>query len=231
MKNPEIHLDILKLTVKELAPINDEIVYLGGSTISLYITEPQHIKIRETFDVDCIVEVAHREEYETFSKKLRNLGFSEEIDSQVTCRFKKGELILDAMPTDEKILGFSNPWYKEGFKKSIKYDLDGTQINIFDLPYLIATKIEAFNGRGKGQYSYSHDIEDIVTLIDGRHDFTEVLATADPKIKQYLIEEFTNLANEKRFIDSLDAHISDRVNIKGRKEIVLERINAFLKSN
>ncbi|NCN42246.1 hypothetical protein GW916_13465 [bacterium] len=210
--------------------MNDEIVYLGGSTISLYITEPQHIKIRETFDVDCIVEVAHREEYETFSKKLRRLGFSEDIDGQVTCRFKKGELILDAMPTDERILGFSNSWYKEGFKKSVKYDLDGIEINIFDLPYLVATKIEAFNARGKGQYSYSHDIEDIVTLIDGCHDFAEQLAAAGPRIKEHLAKQLSALIKEKSFLDSIEAHISDRMNMRGRKKIIIDRIFMFLEA-
>lgn len=71
-----LDLEILKLMVKELQPILDDVVFVGGSTISLFITEPQFIKIRETFDVDCVVEATHRQDYEDFSKKLRHIGFS-----------------------------------------------------------------------------------------------------------------------------------------------------------
>ncbi len=228
MKNVDIHLNILKLMVKELAPVNNEIVFLGGSTISLYITEPQFVQIRATEDVDCVVEVAHREDYEVFSKKIRQLGFSEDFESGVMCRFKKGSLILDVMPTDEKILGFSNIWYKEGFQNSIKYNLENYQINIFDLPYLIATKIEAFKGRGKGEFLMSHDIEDIITLFDGCSSIVNRLKTAEPKLLKFLKNELTGFSNNSNFISSLEAHISDRDNLSGRKQVIVDRINTFI---
>ena len=49
------HLDILRLTVEKLKDLNEDIVYVGGATISIHITQPQVVKIRETFDVDCVV--------------------------------------------------------------------------------------------------------------------------------------------------------------------------------
>lgn len=64
-------LKILKLMVKELRPVLNDVAFVGGSTIYLFITEPQFVNIRETFDVDCVVEVSHRQDYETFSKKLK----------------------------------------------------------------------------------------------------------------------------------------------------------------
>lgn len=98
MSSANLDLEILKTIVRELAPVKDELVFIGGATISLYIDEPQHVDIRETYDVDCVVEVIHRTAYEALSQKLRSIGFSEDMNGQVTCRFKKGEMILDPAP-------------------------------------------------------------------------------------------------------------------------------------
>ena len=176
--SPKKRYTFLSALVKELRPVLNDVVFVGGATISLFITEPQFVNIRETFDVDCVVEVSHCQDYETFSKKLRDIGFSEDLQSGVLCRFKKGSLVLDVIPTDTKILGFSNIWYKEGFSNSVERNVDDQIIRAFDLPYLLATKIEAFKGRSKGDFRSSHDIEDIITLFDGRHSIAEDLKAA-----------------------------------------------------
>ncbi|MCB0340861.1 MAG: hypothetical protein H6626_10770 [Pseudobdellovibrionaceae bacterium] len=229
MSEKDINLEIFKLMIEELSSLRDELVFLGGSTISLFITEPRHVVIRETLDVDCVVEVLHRGEYENISKKLRNLGFNEDIEGKVLCRFKKQNLVLDVMPTDTKILGFTSIWYKDGFKNSIKMKVSGRDVKVFDLPYLMATKLEAFKGRGRGEYIFSHDIEDIVTLIDGRPSISTDLTRGHSMVTTYLKDEFGKLLNDQNFINSLDAHISDRENVEGRKKIILERMQNLIK--
>jgi len=42
-------------------------------------------------------------------------------------------------------------------------------------PLFIATKLEAFRGRGGGDVVTSHDLEDIVMVIDGRPELVEAL--------------------------------------------------------
>ena len=230
MKKNDIELEILKLTVKELKPLLNEVVFLGGSIISLFVDEPSILEIRETLDVDCAIEISHREDYEKFAKKLRKIGFSEDITSKVICRFKKGELLIDIMPTDEKILGFSNRWYKKAFKFAIEKKVNMNVIKVFDLPYLIATKIEAFKGRGKGQFMLSHDIEDIVTLIDGCSSFHKIFQSTEADVRTFVKNEFSQFIKDSNFTDAIDAHISDRVNVAGRKRIVLEKMRALVES-
>ncbi len=225
----DLDLEILKIVAKELQSLSEDIVYLGGSIISLFITEPEVISIRETYDVDCAIEVAHRVEYENFSKKLRNLGFSEDMNSGVLCRFRKGEMILDVMPTDEKILGFSNIWYKDGVKHSVTKKIGDTKIRVFDLPYLIATKIEAFKGRGRGNFNSSHDIEDIITLIDGRKTIVQDLKSNNKPVLTYLRSELQLFIENEDFVNSLEAHISAREVLQGRKKIIIQRIMEFLR--
>jgi hypothetical protein len=96
-----------------------EIVFVGGCTTGLLITDPAASPVRVTDDVDVIVEVASYAEYARFSKRLRNLGFSEDSSAGAPiCRWLIDHMKLDVMPTDETILGFSNRWYKPAIESA-----------------------------------------------------------------------------------------------------------------
>lgn len=43
----------------------------------------------------------------------------------------------------------------------------GKHIRMVSAPYFLITKLEAFDGRGGGDYLLSHDIEDIIAVLDG----------------------------------------------------------------
>jgi hypothetical protein len=95
------------------------------------------------------------------------------------------------MPCDESVLGFSNRWYRPGIANSIRYQLpSGRQILIFSTPYLLASKIEAFTGRGGGNFYFSADIEDIVAVLDGRSNLIEEVQQADTEVKLFLSRWF-----------------------------------------
>jgi hypothetical protein len=53
-------------------------------------------------------------------------------------------------------------------------------------PYFIATKPEAFKSRGRGDYNNSHDLEDLLTVIDGREAIVEEIA-ASPQAQPYIV--------------------------------------------
>lgn len=77
--------------------------------------------------------------------------------------------MLDVMPLDEKVLGFTNIWYRPAINTVEEHEiLPGMTIKVISAPYFCATKLEAFKGRGAGDYLASHDLEDIITVIDGR---------------------------------------------------------------
>lgn len=87
------------------------------------------------------------------------------------------------MPTDPTILGFSNRWYPEGVHHSTEHKIDeaGT-IRVFTSPYFIASKFEAFNTRGERDIYGSHDLEDIIFVLDNRDSIEEELNAAEPKV-------------------------------------------------
>ena len=89
-----------------------------------------------------------------------------------------GDLILDLMATDSSILGFSNRWYGPALENAQRVRLGERQIQVIAAPYFLATKLEAFHGRGNNDFSMSRDLEDIVTVIDGRSEIVNEIHVA-----------------------------------------------------
>lgn len=227
--NSQNHLPVLIEVINKLGDFKDSIVFVGGSIISVYINESESVAIRETFDVDCIVEANSRLEYEKFAQKLRELGFSESSQENVICRFKNKDLIIDMMPTNQAIFGFGNPWYKEGIKSPKEIKIGKNVLKVLSLPYLIATKLDAFRDRGKSNFRTSHDLEDIVTLIDGNSYFSVEIKSTDEDLNKFLGDTFTSILNDKNFIESIEGHISDRGNLSSRMQIILSRVKDAIK--
>ena len=93
------------------------------------------------------------------------------------------------MPTDPNILGFGNRWFSKAFSSAVPYRLtSGQQIMLLPAPFFLATKIEAFKHRGNDDYVLSTDMEDIVTIIDGRSEIIEEVSSSDSDLKTYLNE-------------------------------------------
>jgi hypothetical protein len=66
------------------------------------------------------------------------------------CRWTHHRTILDVMPLDEKILGLANRWYKAAMESSATIRLSNDlEIRVVTAPYFVATKLEAFKGRGR----------------------------------------------------------------------------------
>lgn len=61
-----------------LKPVIDEVVFVGGSTTGLFISDPGAGSVRPTYDVDVITEITSYEDYVVFSERLRNLNFEED---------------------------------------------------------------------------------------------------------------------------------------------------------
>ena len=174
------NLDLLERAAEKLRPLLPEIVFVGGCATGLLITDPGAAAVRGTYDVDVITEIASYADYVVFSDRLRKLGFQEDSrEGAPLCRWQHGELVLDVMPLDAKILGFSNRWYADALRTSADVLLPGgLTIRAITAPYFLGTKMEAFRGRGQGDYFASHDLEDFVAVIDGRMSIVQEIGRA-----------------------------------------------------
>lgn len=149
-QNP--NLEILERAVELLGPLADEMVFLGGCATGLLISDQAAAPIRVTRDVDAIVQVVSQAEYYQLANKLRKRKFQEDSsDGAPICRWVAEGVILDVMPTETKILGFGNEWYRATFGHAKAETLpSGRQIRIASAPHFLITKLEAFDGRGRG---------------------------------------------------------------------------------
>lgn len=208
MKNKDLNMMQLEEVASALSPLLPDVTFVGGSTTVLLVEEAAQHGVRYTKDVDVIVDVTTQVEYQKIGKQLRKFGFREDVQSGVICRWlykgKTGEITLDVMPTDEKILGFSNRWYKDAIATATKVSLpSGTTIRLVTPAYFIATKLEAFAGRGKGDYAASHDLEDIVFVLENRNRIIFELMESTEVLKRYFAEQATLLLNDGDFLNVL----------------------------
>lgn len=219
------NIEKIEIIAEGLGDLLDEVVFVGGAVASLYIDDPAAIYVRATNDVDCIIQLSGRVEFSRFEEKLRKLGFRNDTsEGAPICRWIYRETLVDVTPTDEAILGFSNQWYKEGIENCIKVGLpEGGEISLLSLPYFIATKIEAFHGRDESDFRISHDIEDIIIVLDGVLEF-DTLFEANESVKGFLIEQFSEFMKESTFIESVSSHIE-----QGKSPLRTKRIMDFLK--
>ena len=219
---------MIEVVAAALGDLLKDVVFVGGATTPLYIVDDGSPEPRPTEDVDCIIEIANRSEYNDLESKLRRKGFAHSSQKNAPiCRWVVQGIIVDIMPTDKDILGFSNHWYAEGTLNASKIALpSGREVSIFSLPYFIATKIEAFHGRGSGDFRLSHDIEDIVAVLDGQHDFN-ALAHAPETVSKYLKATFKTFLGDSRFTESLSGHFESGPTNVARTKRLLKFLREF----
>lgn len=190
-----------------LGELREKFVFVGGATVSLY-SEKMTMEVRPTEDIDILIEILSYTEYTALEEKLRAIGFVNDKESDVICRYKIKGIIVDVMPTSKDPLGFSNKWYPDGHKNAIDYVIDERNVvKIFSAPYFIASKLEAFKGRGKNDGRTSTDFEDIVFILENRNTIWAELANTSDELQQYLKSEFKHLLSNPFFIEWIDSHV------------------------
>lgn len=126
------------------------------------------------------------------------------------------------MPDDERILGFTNRWYAQGIKTAVTTELDEMLvIRHLTPPLFVATKFEAYSGRGAGDLMSSRDAEDILLLVDGREELSQEIIAADPDVRCYICKKFTELLKHPEFDYFLEGNIRGP---SGRPKIVYDRL-------
>jgi predicted nucleotidyltransferase len=223
---PNSNLEQLIAAARLLRPMLNELVFVGGSTTGLLITDEAAGDPRATFDVDAIAEITSYAEYAVFGERLRALGFVEDTsEGAPLCRWIHQGTVLDVMPLDERILGFSNRWYRTAVASSIREVLpDDLEIRIAAAPCFLATKLEAFKGRGRGEFFGSHDLEDLVSVVDGRSTIVDEVRADTTELRKYIRDEIDILLNTSGFLDALPGYLLPDAASQSRIVIVLRRL-------
>lgn len=204
----------------------ERLVFVGGCTTALFITDEVTLEdVRATDDVDLIVDLAGYPDWAQLQEELRQRGFRESQEDNVICRMRLGDLKVDFMPDDAGVLGFSNRWYVKGMETSVDHALsDGLTIKRLSPELFVATKLEAYLGRGQGDLFTSRDMEDILLIIDGRPEIVDEILEADAEIREFIADQITALLEDADFEYFLEGNVRGPA---GRSEIVRDRFVAI----
>ena len=101
----------------------------------------------------------------------------------------------------------------------------GTAIRLIGAPAFMATKFEAFAGRGQNDLLGSHDAEDIVNLVDGRPELVTEVGVAPEDLRRYLAERCSTWLTKPGFEDTLIGMIVPDESLAERAHTVMQRLN------
>jgi hypothetical protein len=128
-KDASLHADpnrtLFESVVDLLRPLLDELVFVGGCTTGLLVTDSASSGIRPTQDVDA-------------------------TEGAPSCRWRYGDVLPDVLPIHEDVLGFSNRWHPSAIQAAQTFLIARSNIRVVTPVCFVATKLEAFHGRGAG---------------------------------------------------------------------------------
>lgn len=211
---------ILKLD-RQLAGVPFEFAFLGGSVLSLLVTNPDVDAVRVTKDVDVMMNIRTRSEFHKADKMLERLGFRHDTrEDAPICRWVYEDVTVDVLPTTEDVLGWNSKWFSEALDESVQITLGKRKVRVVTAPYFVALKLEAFEDRGAGDFLMSADFEDVICLFNGRDLIVDEIAVCD-RLRAGLAEKFSAYLSSPGIEDAVEGFVQTESDPEVRKEKIL----------
>jgi hypothetical protein len=83
----------------------------------------------------------------------------------------------------------------------------------------MATKLEAFKDRGNNDVYLSHDLEDVITVVDGREELINELSSAPLDVRDFVAQTLRGILRHADFTNVLPGIVSQ----SSRTGLVLQR--------
>ncbi len=206
-----------------------QVAFVGGCTTSLLVTDAfSREQVRHTDDVDLVVHVMGWAGWYELQALLRTRGFQDmpPAEDAPICAMRLNGMRVDFMPSDEEVLGFSNPWYADALKHAQAATLPtGEHIRLVSPPHFVATKLVAYESRGQNDPLLSQDIEDLLTLIDGRAELPDEVLRTPSVLRHDIAARLANAARHRDWDYAVSAACYDD---KGRVGRVHDRVGLLI---
>ena len=223
MRADDPNLPYLRHIAEALGELREQVVFVGGAVAGLLVTDPLADPVRATRDVDAVVN-ASRAMFHRIEAQVAERGFARDVSSDVICRWvhKASGVLFDLMPVQPEVLGFTNRWYPFAVETAEVVDLGaGCLVRLVSAVAFVATKLEAFSSRGGNDYMTSHDLEDVLNIVDGRQELVAELAGAPVELRNAVATAFTPLLKNAGFLNVLPGLLAE----PERAGLVLARLN------
>jgi hypothetical protein len=204
----EINPGALVFVAQRLDAIGLNYAFVGGSIVSYLVDYPDLSPVRPTEDLDIIVEVLTTQRYSDIEHKLRAIGFQHDTrQGAPMCRWILSGLTIDIMPTEGGLIGLNTAWFAEALASAKPHTIEQFSLKIISPVAFIATKLAAFSDRGKGDYFASHDLEDLMTVIDGRESIATEIASSPTELRQYIVSSLEQICQANDFQEALPGYL------------------------
>lgn len=225
MRANDPNLPHLRQIAQALGTLREQVVFVGGAVAGLLVTDPLASSVRATRDVDAVVN-AGRTTFHRIEETVAACGFARDVGSEVICRWvhKASGVVFDLMPVQPEVLGFSNRWYPYAVETAVPVDLgQGVVIRLVSAVAFVATKLEAFASRGGGDFLSSHDLEDILNIVDGREELVSEMRMAPPELREAVAAALHQLLAHPDFTNVLPGLLAE----PERADLVIDRLRAL----
>ena len=226
MKNRVINIAVVAEIAEALKELKDQVIFVGGSVVSLYADDPAADDIRPTADIDITIKLMNQSNYLQMQKHLSDLGFKLDVTGHSVCSYKYKDIPVDIMSTEDMPLMPSTKWFKLGLATLQTVKANNIDIQILSAPYFLATKFKAFNDRGI-DYRTSHDIEDVIYVLDNNIDIVNQINQADTKVREFIKSEFQKIIDNDALEEIIAAHVHPLV-IEQRQAIIMDKLTQIL---
>jgi predicted nucleotidyltransferase len=203
-----LNLAALRAVADRLDRLQLDYVFVGGAVVNLLLDDAGFSPARPTEDIDVIIAVVTTKPYSEIEARLRALGFDHDMRTGAPlCRWGLGSLVVDIMPTEGKFLGLNTAWFKEALETATEREFGPIRLRVVSPVAFLATKYVAFLDRGGDDFYDSPDLEDMLTVIDGRGNIVEEVNNAPVALRGYLAEAARKLMANPDFLDALAGYL------------------------
>lgn len=205
---PGVEIGALRAVADHLEAAGIKYAFTSGSIVNLLLDNPDASPARPTKDVDVIVELVAGRRYSDLEAVPREAEFShDDSEGAPICRWRLGTLVVDIMPTDGALIGLNTKWFREALETAGVIEYAHTRVSVVSPIGMLATKYLSFTERGQNDYYASHDLEDFITVVDGRGKIVDEINEARFDLRAYLVEAFRALAVNEDFQEALPGHL------------------------
>jgi predicted nucleotidyltransferase len=224
-------IESMRIVAERLVPLKVPFVFVGGAVMPLLVDYPELTEIRPTKDIDVVVQIVTYQQLSVLEERLRLAGFRHDTsEGAPICRWTIENCLVDVMPMDSRALGMNCRWFPEALDTAQLAHLgNNCMANVINALLFLATKLEAFKDRGKGDYYGCHDLEDIITLVDGRANIVEEVSGGPDAVRNFVKEGFRQLLENQDFHDAFTGHLSGLTGARERAPLVMERFLAIVR--
>ncbi len=220
-----VDLEAIAEVSHQLNQLGVEYAFTGGAVVRLLLDNPKLINLRPTDDVDAIAAVVNHLEYTKLEEALRGLDFKHDMsEGAPPCRFLYNGIKVDVMPARDTTGRFSDQWFEYAVKSAVTKTIGSLTVRTVSAACFIATKLTAFENRGMDDY-YHHDIEDIITVVDGRQSLVDEIGAEENAMREFISGRIKEMLGDERFVDALPGHLGgDAIGLQ-RLPKLMERLN------